>query len=200
MVYDTAYYVRVTGGLQQAAEESRGETDPERALSHITRIAGGVLGDPDASRRPGAFKPGERDMKVTGIFFAAPDRDHLVLLADHGFPPEQRHLRISIMDSNPGHVVRTGEPKIVPNTDHDHMFRKILSTARMGSAVYVPMLWQGRVLGMFNIAAQARNTYKETDLRMGMLFGNLASATWIALGGPRFLVELTTSLPPWNAA
>jgi GAF domain-containing protein len=197
---DSVYYERITGVLLEAAEASRRETGPERALSHITRIAGLVLGDPEAKHRPGAFRPGERDLTVTGIFFAAPARDHMVLLAEHGFPADQRHLRISIMDSNPGHVVRTGEPKIVPNTDHDPNFRKILSSARMGSAVYVPMVWQDQVLGMFNIASQARNTYDAIDLRMGLLFGNLASATWMALGGPRFLADLVASLPTWREA
>jgi hypothetical protein len=62
------------------------------------------------------------------------------------------------------------------------------------------MLWQDQVLGMFNIASQARNTYDEVDLRMGLLFGNLASATWMALDGPHFLADVVASLPPWREA
>lgn len=200
MARDVAYFERAARGLRGAAELSRQETDPERALTHLTRIAGEVLGDREAGGRPGALKPGERDFTCNGIFFAAPERDHLILLAEHGFPPAQHRLRIGIMDSRPGHTVRTGEAVVLSNTDHDKVFRQILSTARMGSALYLPMSWQGRVLAMFNVAAQARGTYEETDLRMGLLFADLAAATWIALDGPRFLAEVSASLPPWSGS
>lgn len=198
MSKDAAYYLRVIDGLQAAAERSRSEAEPEAAVRHITRIAREVMGNQDAGKQPGALKPGERDFKVSGIFFASPNRDHLVLMADHDFPAEQRFLRISISDSRPGYTVRTGTPVVVPNTDHDGMFRQILKTARMGSAVYAPMVWQGQVMGMFNIAAQARNTYDETDLKVGMAFANLASATWMATGGPRYLSGVVAALPSWS--
>jgi GAF domain-containing protein len=196
---DLGYFERVMRGLQQAAEASRGETDAEAAVGHITRMARDVLGDPDSAKRPGALKPGERDVKVSGIFFAAPKRDHLLLFADHGFPAEQRHLRISIADSRPGHTVRTGEPVVLPNTDNDTMFRQILKSARMGSALYAPVVWQAQVLGMFNIAAQARNTYDATDLNIALLFANLAAATWVALDGPDYLAGVVSALPPWSS-
>lgn len=200
MSKDIAYYRRVMGALQQGAEASRAEREPEPAMRHLTRLAREVMGDPDSGKKPGALKPGERDFKVSGIFFAAPARDHLILFADHDFPPEQRHLRISITDSRPGYTVRTGEPVVVENTDSDAMFRQILSSARMGSAVYAPMVWQGSVLGMFNIAAQARNTHDKTDLAVAMQFANLAAATWIALGGPKHLEAVAAKLGPWSAA
>ena len=196
---DLGYFERVMLGLQQAAEASRGETDAEAAVEHITRIARDVLGDPDSAKRPGALRPGERDIKVSGIFFAAPKRDHLLLFADHGFPAEQRHLTISITDSRPGHTVRTGEPVVLRNTDNDAMFRQILKTARMGSALYAPVVWQAQVLGMFNIAAQARNTYNATDLKFALLFANLAAATWVALDGPHDLARVVSALPPWSS-
>lgn len=194
------YFERVVTGLQQASELARGERDPEQALRHLTRIARAVMGDLDAGKLPGAIKPGEKDFKVSGIFFAAPKRDHLILLADHDFPSEQRHLRISITDSRPGFTVRTGRPVVVPNTDYDSGFRQILKTARMGSAVYAPVVWNGEVLGMFNIAAQARGTYDKTDLQVGMLFANLAASIWMALDGPAYLAGLASALGPWSEA
>jgi len=195
---DLGYFERVTQGLQEAAAASRGETDPEAAVGHMTRIARDVLGDPDSAKHPGALKPGERDIKVSGIFFAAPKRDYLILFADHGFPAEQRHLRINISDSRPGYTVRTGEPVVLPNTDNDAMFRQILKTARMGSAMYAPVVWQSQVLGMFNIAAQARNTYDTIDLKIALLFANLAAASWVALNGPHYLAGVASALPSWS--
>jgi GAF domain-containing protein len=184
---DATYFERVIRGLREAAEKSRLEPNPEGAVRHITHRAWVVLGDPDAGKRPGGLKPGERDFKVSGIFFVAPRRDQLMLMAEHEFPVEQHRLRISITDSRPGYTARTGEPIVVSNTDDDPMFRQILKTARMGSAVFVPLVWQSEVLGVLNVAAQARNTYDTTDLEIAILFANLAAATWIALDGPNYL-------------
>jgi GAF domain-containing protein len=191
MPRDVPYFERVTRGLWEAAERSRAEDDPERALAHLTHMAQNVLGDPELTRR--------ESFKCSGVFLLAPGGDHLILLAEHGYPPEQHRGRISIMDSNPGLVVRTGEPKIVPNTDEDANFRQILSTVRVGSSCYLPVIWQRRVLGMFNVAAQARYALNETDRDMGMLFANLAAATWMALDGPQFLDGVIAALPPWRA-
>lgn len=198
MPYDIAYYERVTRGLLEAAAASRQETDPERALTHITRYARDSLGDPAARERPGAITRGDPDFTISGIFFVAPKRDHMVLLADSGY--DQRLARIGIADSRPGHTVRTGEPAFLANTDHDRLFRQILAKGRVGSTLYLPMKWDGEVLGMFNCAAMARYTYAETDTRTGLAFANLASATWMALGGPRYLADLVASLPPWKDA
>ena len=190
---DETYFERVTRGLQEAAEASRVESEPERALSHITRIAQQVLGDPEAGTRAG-----EGAFRCSGVFLVAPSRDYLILFAENGYPPEQHRARISVMDSNPGLVVRTGKPKIVPNTDKDPNFRQILSTVRVGSSCYLPVVWQRQVIGMFNVAAEARYTLSEVDLRMGLLFANLSAATWVALGGPSVLERVVASLPPWS--
>jgi signal transduction protein with GAF and PtsI domain len=189
---DAAYFERITRGLQEAAEASRVESDPEQALSHITRIAQATLGHAERNESEGAFR-------CSGVFLLAPSRDYLILLAEHGYPPEQHRARISINDSNPGLVVRTGKPKIVPNTDEDPNFRQILSTVRVGSSCYLPVVWKRRVLGMFNVAAEARYALSEIDRDMGLLFANLAAATWIALDGPRFLDQVSASLPRSSA-
>jgi GAF domain-containing protein len=200
MERDTAYFERVTRGLQAAAEASRVESNPELALRHITGIAQEVLGERRAGTQSTGVEAGEAEFRGAGIFFAAPARDHLILLAEQGYPPEQHRARISIQDSNPGLVVRTGQPKIVPNTDEDPNFRQILSTTRVGSSVYLPVVWQRQVLGMFNVAAQARYALAEIDLRMGLLFANLSAATWMALDGPRYLEQVLAGLPPWRAS
>jgi GAF domain-containing protein len=195
---DPAYFERVLRGLERAARASPQESDPEAALGHMTRTASEVLGDRDAAQRPGALEPGARDLKVAGIFFVAPARDHLVLLAEHGFPAEQRRLRIGIGDSRPGHTARTGEPVVLADTHGDAMFRQILKTARMGSALYAPLAWRSQVLGVLNIAARASNTYDATDLEAALLFASLAAATWMAMGGPEHLAAVTSELPPWT--
>jgi hypothetical protein len=200
MPKDPNYYDRVLGGLQRASELSRLETDPEKAVSHFTRITREALGDPDGPSRPGALKPGETQFSSSCVFFIAPKRDHMVMCADHGFPPEQRHAQISVTDSRPGHTVQTKTPAVVPNTDEDKIFRQILASGRVGCSIYVPVMWQGEVIGMFNTACKARYMFDETDMRMQMLYANLAGATWMALGGPAYLANLVAKLKPWAPA
>jgi GAF domain-containing protein len=191
MTASAAYFERITRALQEAAEASQAESDPERALGHITRVAQAALGDLERARE-GAFR-------CSGVFLLAPSGDHLILLAEHGYPADQHRARISIMDSNPGLVVRTGRAKIVPNTEEDPNFRQILRTTRVGSSCYLPVIWQRQVLGMFNVAAEARYALSEIDRDTGLLFANLAAATWMALEGPRFLEQISNSLPQWSA-
>jgi len=196
--YDLAYYERVARGLARAAELSRRETDPETALRHITECARTCVGDPTARERPGAINPGDPDFVISGIFFVALARDHMVLVVDNGF--DLRLARIAINDSRPGHTVQTGEPAFLANTDHDRLFRQIIPKGRVGSSLYLPMKWADEVIGMFNVAAMARYTFDEPDLRTGILFADLAAATWMALGGPEYLRKLSATLPPWKAA
>ena len=94
--------------------------------------------------------------------------------------------------------MRTGEPVVLSDTYSDAMFRQILKTARMGSALYAPLLWRSDVLGVLNIAARARNTYDAGDLEAALLFAGLAAATWMAMGGPEHLAAVTSALPPWT--
>jgi hypothetical protein len=49
------------------------------------------------------------------------------------------------------------------------------------------------------LAAEARHALSEIDRDMGLLFANLAAATWIALDGPCFFEQVFTSLSRWSA-
>jgi hypothetical protein len=198
VTYDLAYYDRVSRGLARAAEVSRGETNPETALFNITECARTSVGDEKARERSGAINPGDPDFVISGIFFVAPTRDHMILVVDNGF--DVRPARIDINDSRPGNTVRTGVPAFLANTDEDKLFRQIIPKGRVGSSLYLPMKWGNEVIGMFNVAAMARYTFAEPDTRTGILFANLAAATWMALGGPRYLDDLIATLPPWKPA
>ena len=193
------YFERVTAALSEALARSRDADDPEEAVRCFTAATRDVLGDPARLDRPDALKPGETQFVVSGCFFVAPAQDHMILCAQNGFPPGQAHARISAQDSRPGHTVRTGIPAVVPNTDVDPIFRQILSSGVVGCSVYVPVFWGGRVIGMFNTAAQARYFFDERDLAMQVIFAAAAAATWIAKGGPAYLARLSAGLPAWRA-
>jgi hypothetical protein len=173
--------------LGRATRTACAAPGPEEALRHITGLAPTLLGDRDAHLRPGSLKPGERQFSVCGVFVVTPDARHNLLLAEVGFPPEQHRLRIDIGLGHPGWVVRHRKPLVLGNTDLDVEFKQILKTARMGSALYAPMLWKGELLGQLVLASQARDTYVETDLDVLVTFAAVATALWIAHDGPSFL-------------
>lgn len=192
------YGARVFAALSDALAESRDAPDPEAAVRPFTAATRRALGDSARLARQDALKPGESQFVVSGCFFVAPTGDHMILCASHGFPADQDHARISTSDSRPGHTVTTGVPAVVPNTDVDPIFRQILASGVVGCSVYVPVFWEGRVIGMFNTACQARFYFDERDLAAQVAFAAAAAATWVAKGGPAYLAALSASLPPWS--
>lgn len=197
MTRSAQYYAHAIAALDEAIAASRAESDPEAAVRHFTTATRAVLGDPDAPARPGALKPGETQFVVSGVFFIAPTRDHMILFADNF---GQRHARISVTDSRPGHTVQTRTAAVVPNTDEDKIFRQILSSGRVGCSIYVPVMWRQQVIGMFNTAAQARYMFDETDMQVQKLFASAAAASWMALGGPALVERVAADLGPWPVA
>jgi GAF domain-containing protein len=175
---------RALEGATRAAGEA---PDVESALAHLTAAGHEILGDREAHLRPGALRPGERQFTVAGIFLVTPDGAHSLLVAEHGFPAEQHRLRIPVDLGHPGWVVEHRRPLILANTDEHEGFRQILKTSRMGSALYGPMLWGGRMLGQIVVASQARNTYASADLEILVGFAHVAAAVFMAHGGPAFL-------------
>ena len=105
------------------------------------------------------------------------------LIAERGFPAEQHRLRIPVELGHPGWVFTHQIPLLLANTDEHADFKQILRSARMGSAMYAPMLWRGKFLGQFIMAAQARNTFADADLQILCAIGGMATAAFVASGG-----------------
>lgn len=186
---------RDLNALRQQAIERLGDVgrlagqapDTETALRLATQATFDLLGDRQAHQRPDALKEGECQFFVSGVFLVTPATDAHILVAEHGFPPEQHRLRIPIDTGHPGWVYQHQCPLILANTDTHADFKQILKTARMGSALYGPMLWQGQMIGQLISAAQARHTFEPADLDILMAFAHLASALYNAHGGTAFL-------------
>lgn len=180
----------MNGALSAATRAALDAPDVEAGLSLLTRAAMDSLGDLQAHLKPGALKPGERHFRVAGVFLVTPDRQRHLLVAEHGFPPEQHRLSFPLDTAHPGWVIRNRAPLIIPNTDENADFKQILKTARMGSALYAPMFWQGEILGQLLTAAQARNSFAQADLDALVGAAHFASALYVAMGGPAFLRSL----------
>jgi hypothetical protein len=182
-----AFRAAALRALADATEKAAAAPDVEVALGYLTAATQAVLGDKEAHLRPSGLKPGERQFTISGIFLITPDRQHNVLVAEHGFPPEQHRLRIPIDLAHPGWVVKHRRPLLLANTDDAPDFKQILKTSRMGSALYAPMSWGGELLGQLVTASQARHTYGQADLDVMVAFSHVAAAVYVAHGGPPFL-------------
>jgi hypothetical protein len=186
----SALWPSALAALARASQAAAGAPGPEEALVELARICPAVLGDAQAHLRPGALREGERQFSVCGAFMLTPDRRENLLVAETGFPPEQHRLRIDADLAHPGWVVRNQRPLILANTDLDPEFKQILKTSRMGSALYAPMIWQGALLGQLVCASQARDTYAPPDLDVIVAVAGVATAVWVAHGGPAFLARI----------
>ena len=187
---ETNLHAKAIEALNQALSTAAATDDIESALSAISAGAWTSLGDPNAHERPGALKPGEHQFAVSGYFMLSPDGSETVLVAEHGFPTEQHRLRIPSDLAHPGWVVKNRKPLLLANTDEDSGFKQILKTARMGSAMYSPMIWGGVFIGLLITASQARNTYGPDDHTAHQVFANAAAAVYMAHDGPAFTAAL----------
>lgn len=185
--------------LGAAARAAALETHPEQALGHLTALAQEALGDRGARERPGALKAGEREYRVAGVFVVTPDRRYNMLIANRGFPPEQRRLAIPIEWNHPGEVVRTEAPILLVNTDEHGAFRQFLKTSRMGSSIYYPVRTSDGMVAQIVAAAQVRWTYGPEDLeRLGALAG-IAASLWQATRAADWLEQEYPAPDLWRA-
>ena len=136
----------------------------ETKLTKFSVLAASQLGDMRASENPGSLKNGEQQFTVAGFFMHLKDDQKSVLLAETGFPAEQHRLSIPDNLGHPGWVVKNEKPLLLANTDEHSNFEQILKTARMGSAMYSTLTLDGKFVGQFITASQARNTYDFEDL------------------------------------
>lgn len=182
--------------VESAGQAALDAADAEASIRVLAQACLDQLGDREAHLRPGCLRAGERHYSIAGAFMVTPDRQHHMLVGSIGFPPEQERLMVPIDGGHPGHVHATRTKLILKNTDDHGAFRQYLKSSRMGSALFAPMIWQGRFHGQLIMAAQARNTMRDEDLAGIVALSKVATACWIAHGGPAWLDRV---FPPANA-
>ncbi len=180
--------------LERAGTAAVAAPDCETALRALLTPLAERLGD----RTGGPDLPeGLAQFFVAGAFLVTPDEGWHMLVANINFPPDQSRLMIPIEGGHPGAVRRSGNPLHLPDTENvAGDFKQYLKTARMGSTIYVPMIWKDRFLGQIVMAGRAANSLSETDFRTMRAAAGLAAAVWVAQGGPDWL---ETEYPPANA-
>ena len=112
------------------------------------------------------------------------------------FGPDQLYEKVAIDLGHPGHVARTRHALLLRNTGHHESFVRILKTFRAKSALFGPMMWGQDYLGVLICASSVPETFSEADLGMHKAFASVATALWVAKGGPGWLATLDyDSLP-----
>ena len=182
--------------IDTAGAEALAVDDPEAAIRALARGCYDILGDREVHTRPGALRPGECQYFVSGAFFVTPDEKFHLLVGNCNFPSEQERLMIPLDGGHLGWVYHNKRKLLLEDTDEHGAFRQYLKTSLMGSAISMPMFWQGTFIGQMVMAAQARRTMREDDLRVLVTCSRIAIGAWMAKGGPDWLRRL---YPPKNA-
>ncbi|MEI6097761.1 MAG: hypothetical protein WCS20_05580 [Alphaproteobacteria bacterium] len=145
------------------------------------------LGDRQAHLIAGALGPDQHQFFVAGAFFVTPGRLQQMLVGNTGFPADQKRLRIPIDGGHPGQVIAKAAPLLLKDTREHTEFRQYLRTARMGSAVYAPLVWDGAAQGLLIMAAQAGGTMRQQDLDAIIDLAPVVAREWCSRGGPDWL-------------
>ena len=170
--------------LAQAIAAARAAVSPESVVNAAMATLLPALGDRSAHLVPGALEPGQQQFFVCGAFFVTPDARQQMLVGNTGFPPDQRRLRIPIDGGHPGIVIASGQPLLLVDTRQHAVFQQYLRTARMGSAVYAPLIWAGAARGLIIAAAQAGGTMGPADLAALVALSHVVRDRWLTTGGP----------------
>lgn len=164
--------------IENAATAGAAVDGPEDALRALLSPLHATLGDRSV----------DDQFFVAGAFLVSPDRDWHMLVGNIGFPAEQARLMIPIAGGHPGTVLASEKALHLPDTHAvAGSFKQYLKTTRMGSAMYVPMIWQGRFVGQIVMAAKQRNTLGAEDFAVIRAAGPMAAALWVAHGGDTWL-------------
>jgi len=124
-----------------------------------------------------------------GAILLADERSgDLVVEATYGYAPGTRGYRIPAGKGITGAVQRTGKPEIVADVRRDS--RYIGVTERVVSEIAVPLISEGRVIGVFNLESTKRGAFGQRDLH---ILTALAGYATIAIENAR-LYEKTKRL------
>lgn len=173
--------------VAQAIAAAKAADSPEAVVQASMAVMWSHLGDRSAHLVPGALGPDQHQFFVAGAFFVTPGRLQQMLVGNTGFPPDQKRLLIPIDGGHPGQVIAKATPLLLEDTRKHTEFRQYLRTARMGSAVYAPLIWDDAAQGLLIVAAQAAGTMRQQDLAAIVELAPTVVGEWCARGGPEWL-------------
>jgi hypothetical protein len=180
--------------LAQAIAAARTASHPATLIETALAPLFAHLGDRQAHLVPGALEPGQHEFFVAGAFRVTPDGGHQRLVGYHGFPPDQRRLLIPIDGGHLGVAIAAARPLLLRDTRQHTSFRQYLRTARMGSVIDAPLIWDGAARGLIIMAARAAGTLGEADLATLAALAPHVTEAWLRCGGPAWLASEYTAV------
>lgn len=105
--------------------------------------------------------------------------DELMVAAARGYEGSLGH-RFPSTAGISGAVFRTGQPAFVPDVSKDHRYLPGVAGAR--SEMAVPLVWEGRILGVLNVESRIAGAYGAADLD---LLATVAEQAAAAIGNAR---------------
>ena len=116
-----------------------------------------------------------------GAILLADERSgDLIVEATYGYTPETLRMRIPVGKGITGTVQRSGKPEVVGDVTKDS--RYIVADERVVAEVAVPLISEGRVIGVFNVESTRRGALGQRDLEM---LTTLAGYATIAIDNAR---------------
>ena len=96
-------------------------------------------------------------------------------IARRGFDPhpDDADRMLMLGEGITGHVIRTGQPVIIPDVRFDP--RYIVGRARTRSEIAIPILLNERVIGALNVESDAFSAFNENDLDVLRFFADAAA-------------------------
>lgn len=108
----------------------------------------------------------------------------LIVEATYGYPVQTRGYRVPSGKGVTGWVQRTGKPDIVPDVSQDARYISI--NEGIISEIAVPLISEGRVIGVFNVESSRRAAFGQRDLNV---LTTLAGYATIAIENARLFEQ-----------
>ncbi|WP_108661014.1 GAF domain-containing protein [Acuticoccus kandeliae] len=175
--------------IRRVTREASMAASAEDALWEFTRALPSLVGRPHAERQ-----------SACTTFMLTPDARHHLIVAPMNFLPEQYHERVDVNLGHPAHVRETCMPLLLRETGNYPTFVKILQTFRAGSAMFAPLMWQGRYLGTLICASSIPATFSENDLAVHETVAAVMSSVWTAHNGADWMAGLDLDSLPERVA
>ena len=112
---------------------------------------------------------------AAAIFLLSEDGSRVEAQSGRGYAAERKPgIELRIGQGIVGWVAKTGESIIVPDTSEDR--RYVQERARTRSEMACPLIAEGKVIGVFNLESDRKDTYTEGHLEVLLAFASQASA------------------------
>jgi serine phosphatase RsbU (regulator of sigma subunit) len=145
------------GMLLEAAEALVSTFDVDTVLRRLLRLAHEILG-----------------FEYCTILLVGEDGSRLDVAARFGYPEDTvQNLLLRVGKGLTGRVAQTGQPMLVQDVSKEDRYLKGLEDAK--SELVVPMKFENRVIGVFDVQSAQMNAFDERDVEILSALANLAS-------------------------